>query len=307
MTERPFPADDRSERRRDAIRQVMERLGLKPTPWCRRAGIDPAVLNHFLKGRNASLNARSEEKLAEAAGITVAELRGETAPAPDLAPIRAVARFGVPVDDPWPMPVEAVPVPPEIGRTAPGAGILAVRLADTHADHAFPSGSLLLVVPVDAGDDLSWNDTLLVEIPGDDGTEILVMGLHIGRVGDLVLEPLASRVDQRRQIVLPRPEAPPSPARHPPGGRQMSDAAPVEPLARDTIVWRPAAGDKARIAGRVLGALPADTPRTPWRDLDDHAEGGRRLVARLRAALEAGDMSPEELAEIRRMLADLGS
>lgn len=84
--------DPSVHRRRAALRRLIEADG---RPLCRlaqAAGVSPSGPRHFLAGRSHSLNTRTEEALAAALGITVAELRGDDLAAAD-ARLDRVARY----------------------------------------------------------------------------------------------------------------------------------------------------------------------------------------------------------------------
>lgn len=65
---------------RRALRQFIEKHDLKIKPWSRDAGIADGTLRNFLAGRSGSITLSSLQKLAYAAGSTVAEMIGEPLP-----------------------------------------------------------------------------------------------------------------------------------------------------------------------------------------------------------------------------------
>ncbi|CAK0756581.1 hypothetical protein CCP2SC5_2230003 [Azospirillaceae bacterium] len=88
------------ERRVAAINRFMERRGLKPSPWAEKAGVANGALRNFRKGISKSLSQETLEKLATAAGTTVAVLLGEQedSDAPLLPPQRPIVSPAVQVN-----------------------------------------------------------------------------------------------------------------------------------------------------------------------------------------------------------------
>jgi transcriptional regulator with XRE-family HTH domain len=66
-----------SKNRRIAIKQFMERRGLKPSPWSKASGIRESTLRDYMSGRNNTMTIDTLEKLANAAKVTIAEIIGE--------------------------------------------------------------------------------------------------------------------------------------------------------------------------------------------------------------------------------------
>jgi phage repressor protein C with HTH and peptisase S24 domain len=66
-----------AESRRDAIRAFMALRGFTATSWSREAGVPESTLRSFLSGKSSALRHDTLEKLATAAGVTVAEVIGE--------------------------------------------------------------------------------------------------------------------------------------------------------------------------------------------------------------------------------------
>lgn len=69
-----------SERRR-ALQAFMDARGLNKNAWARAAGVRESGLRAFLNGTTKSLNLETYDRLAMAAGVSVATLLGEPAPA----------------------------------------------------------------------------------------------------------------------------------------------------------------------------------------------------------------------------------
>lgn len=89
------------ERRRRAIRAVMELKDLNVTGWCRAAGMSESALRWFLSGRSNAMGDDTYEELAAAAGVPAAVLRGDM---PIGKAIPVVGRVGAgaevfPIDD----------------------------------------------------------------------------------------------------------------------------------------------------------------------------------------------------------------
>lgn len=72
MNSTRHPPDDLRRR----LRQAMDRHGLKPAEWARRAGVDSGTLYKFFKGVNDSVTHRTLEKLADAVGESVPAITG---------------------------------------------------------------------------------------------------------------------------------------------------------------------------------------------------------------------------------------
>lgn len=66
-----------SDRHYAAFVRFMQERKLKITPWARKAGVSRSAINNYLTRSNSSMTAKTLEKLAAAAGATVAELIGE--------------------------------------------------------------------------------------------------------------------------------------------------------------------------------------------------------------------------------------
>ena len=64
--------------KRQALISFMERHGLKPTPWAERAKVSRGALSNYLAGRSRSLSVTTMERLALAAGASIAEIIGES-------------------------------------------------------------------------------------------------------------------------------------------------------------------------------------------------------------------------------------
>lgn len=56
----------------------MEARGLKPHPWAKQAGVSPASIYNFIRGDSDSLNQRTLDRLAAAAGVTAEALTSGT-------------------------------------------------------------------------------------------------------------------------------------------------------------------------------------------------------------------------------------
>ncbi|MEK6733657.1 MAG: helix-turn-helix transcriptional regulator [Pseudomonadota bacterium] len=56
-------------RQREKFRNFMEKNGLTPYSWGKKAGVAEATIRHYLSGRNKSITAVNIEKLAIAAGV----------------------------------------------------------------------------------------------------------------------------------------------------------------------------------------------------------------------------------------------
>jgi len=85
-----------ADRYRAAIRDFMRRHDLKPYPWATRAKVPESTLRDFLAGRSADIGLDKLDRLARAAGATVAEVLGERAmrkAADDEAPAPYVKRL----------------------------------------------------------------------------------------------------------------------------------------------------------------------------------------------------------------------
>jgi lambda repressor-like predicted transcriptional regulator len=70
-----------AEKHRAAINAFMERRGLTPITWCRRAGLGDGTLRNFLYGHSDTVNVSNLELLARAVGSTISEVLGEGASA----------------------------------------------------------------------------------------------------------------------------------------------------------------------------------------------------------------------------------
>lgn len=67
-----------ANRQRQAIREVMEELGLKVAPWCKAAGISEGTLRNFLNADGGeSISTNNLELLAEVAGVPPSRLLGD--------------------------------------------------------------------------------------------------------------------------------------------------------------------------------------------------------------------------------------
>ena len=62
---------------RDAIRQFIARRDLKVQPWAKRAGVSEGSLRNFLAGHSNAMSIETLGRLADAEGVTIAELTGE--------------------------------------------------------------------------------------------------------------------------------------------------------------------------------------------------------------------------------------
>ena len=65
------------ERQRKIFKGFMEEKKLNAFSWAKKAGITESTIRHYLSGRNRSLTTLVLEKLANAAGASVADLIGE--------------------------------------------------------------------------------------------------------------------------------------------------------------------------------------------------------------------------------------
>ena len=63
---------------RDSFKSFMEKRGLKPHPWAKKAGIRSSTLYNYLSGVSENLTADTLQKLAKAAGSSVDELLGNS-------------------------------------------------------------------------------------------------------------------------------------------------------------------------------------------------------------------------------------
>lgn len=88
---------DPNQRRR-ALRAFMVKRSLKLTPWCVAASVTEGTLRAFLKGTTHSLQDQTYEKLADAAKVSAAVLRGERALVPVVHKVGAGAEV-FPIDD----------------------------------------------------------------------------------------------------------------------------------------------------------------------------------------------------------------
>jgi hypothetical protein len=78
---------------REGLRSFIDLRGLKILPWAKRAGVSDGALRHFLSGYSDSMNLETLGKLADAEGVSIAELigqapeplRGATQQAPEAA------------------------------------------------------------------------------------------------------------------------------------------------------------------------------------------------------------------------------
>jgi hypothetical protein len=68
------------EQAREAIRAFMKDRGLNTNSWSKTAKLPESVLRGFLAGRTKTMNASTMMRLAQAAGVSVAEMIGEAAP-----------------------------------------------------------------------------------------------------------------------------------------------------------------------------------------------------------------------------------
>lgn len=66
-----------SDYRRKVLMDFMDKHGLKPFPWSKKAGTADNTLRNFLNGKSDTLTATTYQRLAEAAGVPVSELLGE--------------------------------------------------------------------------------------------------------------------------------------------------------------------------------------------------------------------------------------
>lgn len=72
-------AEERAERRREALRTFVADRKLVVAEWARKAGLaNGNQISNFLSGSSASLNVDTYEKLAKAEGVTVGILIGES-------------------------------------------------------------------------------------------------------------------------------------------------------------------------------------------------------------------------------------
>jgi phage repressor protein C with HTH and peptisase S24 domain len=65
-----------ADERREILKKVMQEKGLNPNSWAVKAGVSEGSLRNFLKGLTESLNIRTYQKLAEAAGCSLDFLIG---------------------------------------------------------------------------------------------------------------------------------------------------------------------------------------------------------------------------------------
>ena len=71
-------SSDRADIRRRNLRRFMDARGLKPKPWCERAGLSPNSLYNFLNGRSDSLSQPTLEALSAAENVHPSQLMGES-------------------------------------------------------------------------------------------------------------------------------------------------------------------------------------------------------------------------------------
>jgi len=75
---------------RDSFKAFMEKRGLKPHPWAKKAGVRSSTLYNYLSGVSESLTADTLQKLAKAAGTSVDELLGNAPAIPKATPAQPV-------------------------------------------------------------------------------------------------------------------------------------------------------------------------------------------------------------------------
>lgn len=86
---------------RSLLRQMLATTGLKPTPFARRAGVDPTTLTRFLNSRDVThlLSAGTLAKCSTASGIAVPVGIMAAAPGdPDLDPERLRLAMSIALD-----------------------------------------------------------------------------------------------------------------------------------------------------------------------------------------------------------------
>jgi hypothetical protein len=113
---------EESEKKRRALRAFIARRKLTLNGWATKAGISEGTLRAFLDTDNPthSLTMRTLAKLAQAEGVTVAELIGEDVPAKEL-PLWGYVGAGEvvhPFDGDDPPPLETVDTPPGLKNGA---------------------------------------------------------------------------------------------------------------------------------------------------------------------------------------------
>jgi len=74
--------EGQNQQRRKALRRFLDRVivgrqGGSLNAWCKRAAVSESTVRGFLASRTESLNDKTYQKLAAAAGVTVPELLGE--------------------------------------------------------------------------------------------------------------------------------------------------------------------------------------------------------------------------------------
>ena len=83
---------------RDSFKSFMEKRGLKPHPWAKKAGVRSSTLYNYLSGVSANLTADTLQKLAKAASTSVDELLDNTPVASKATPpqmVRVEAVVGI--------------------------------------------------------------------------------------------------------------------------------------------------------------------------------------------------------------------
>lgn len=136
-------AERQAVARRRAIKAFMEEQGLKPAEWARTAGLPNAnSLYNLLNGESRSMSQATLEKLARAAGVSVAEIIGERRVASQSVPMVPVLVEAASGD--WRRTYEVAERRPMLMPVPPGVPVdEAARITDTHCSAIYRPGTVV--------------------------------------------------------------------------------------------------------------------------------------------------------------------
>jgi SOS-response transcriptional repressor LexA len=143
-----------AERRRKALRRIMDEHGLKPASWAKKAGLRSAnPIYNFLAGRSRSLSAETSEALATAIGVDVGSILANAELTPAHNEVQTVYIRGHVSAGEW---QEAVEWPRSDWRpmTLPKANLhrstrsYFLEVRGNSMDELYPPGSYLECVPM---------------------------------------------------------------------------------------------------------------------------------------------------------------
>lgn len=206
-----------ADRRRAALRDFIQSLGLRPASWARGAGISPSTLYNFLHGRSDSLSQPTLEALGHAVGRPVSELTGENRVRASTQ-VQPVTVLGAVEAGHW---LDALEWPPaerfEIMVTPARrrrTHVFGLVVRGPSMNLRYPEGSVLVCAPVrHLGRPFGSGDRVIVERRHQDGrVEATVKELFLDADGRAWLWPRSTHPKHQQPIAIPWP---PDPGQHP--------------------------------------------------------------------------------------------